>query len=44
MPNDLDMIQAAGCKFVRMDCTWDQIETHGGPVQLFGRGFVGQCL
>ena len=27
---DLDMIQAAGCKVVRMDCTWDQIETTAG--------------
>ena len=27
---DLDMIQAAGCKFVRMDTEWDQIETTAG--------------
>ena len=27
---DMDMIQAAGCKFVRMDLAWDQVETKAG--------------
>ena len=38
---DLNMIKAAGCNVVRMDCTWDQIETTAGqynfglPDQLY---------
>ena len=33
---DLDMIQAAGCKFVRMDCTWAGIETTADQYNFSG--------
>ena len=34
--SDLDMIQAAGCKYVRMDCTWAGIETTAGQYNFSG--------